>query len=105
MAGEFKKDKFLTNYGFLEEVHRTELNALRENLKRARKLGQNAPRHLKHDYEAETQRLELAVKRAESTVNKERREGVEQEALRKAAKDEKEKRKQGKGSWYLKKGW
>lgn len=65
---------------------------------------QNAPRHLKDDYEAETQRLELAVKRAESTVNRERMDGVQREALRKAAKDEKEKQKQGKGNWYLKKG-
>jgi ribosomal RNA-processing protein 36 len=104
VAGEFKKDKFQTNYGFLAEVHRTELNVLRDNLKRARKLMQNAPRHLKDDYEAETRRIELAVKRAESTVNKERMEGVQREALRKAAKDENEKRKQGKGSWYPKKG-
>ena len=48
--------------------------------------------------------MERAVKRAESLVNKDRREKVETEALRKLARDEREKRKQGKKAWYMKDG-
>lgn len=103
VAGEFKADKFQQNYGFLTEIHNNELKTLRDNLKRARKMLDNAPRHLRADYEAEVQRLELAVKRTESIVNKERMDRIQQEALRKVSKDEREKRKEGKGNWYLKK--
>lgn len=104
VAGEFKAEKFHKNYSFLADVHHSELDTLRDNLKRARKLLGNAPRHLRDDYEEEVQRLELAVKRAESVVNRERMEGIQREALQKAEKDEKERRRQGKGNWYLKNG-
>jgi len=63
----------------------------------------NAPRHLRDSYEAEVQRLELAVKRAESVVNKERMDRIQRGALLKVSKMEKEKQKQGKGKWFLKK--
>ena len=71
-------------------------------MKRARKLLTNSPRDLREEREQEVQRLEHAVKRAESTVNKDRQEKVNQEALSKVAREEKERRKQGKGAWYLK---
>lgn len=102
-AGEFRADKYQDNYGFLAEIHGNELKTLRENLKRARKMLDNAPRDLRDEYEAEVERLELAVKRAESIVNRERADKVQREALQKVSKGENEKRKQGKGSWYLKK--
>jgi len=47
--------------------------------------------------------LELAVKRAESVVNKERMDRIKRGALLKVSKMEKEKQKQGKGKWFLKK--
>ncbi|KAF9453857.1 DUF947-domain-containing protein [Macrolepiota fuliginosa MF-IS2] len=103
VAGEFKADKFQQNYGFLTEVHKSELGTLRDNVKRARKMVDNAPRQLRDDYEAEVQRLELAVKRTESIVNKERMDRIQQQALQRVSKDEKERRKHGKGSWYPKK--
>lgn len=52
----------------------------------------------------EVQRLELAVKKAESTVNKERREEAERQALEKLHREEKEKRKAGKKAWWMKDG-
>jgi ribosomal RNA-processing protein 36 len=64
---------------------------------------ENAPRHLKYDYEEEVQRLELAVKRAESVVNRDCMDKIQREALQKASRDEREKRSRGKGSWYMKK--
>ena len=48
--------------------------------------------------------MERAVKRAESAVNKDRREKVEMEALSKAAKEERDRRKQGKKAWFMKDG-
>lgn len=104
LAGEFSDHKFHEQYGFLAEIHSTELKALRENLKRAKKLLISSPRDLREEREQEVGRLELAVKRAESNVNKDRRETVEQKALASAAKDEREKRKQGKGGWWMKEG-
>lgn len=86
------------------EIHSTELKALRDNLKRAKKLLVSSPRDLREEREQEVGRLELAVKRAESNVNKDRRESVEQQTLDSLAKEEREKRKKGKGGWWMKEG-
>lgn len=102
LAGEFSNHKFQEQYGFLTDIHSTELSTLRENLKRARKLLASSPRDLREERQQEISRLELAVKRAESSVNKDRREMVEQKALSHVAKEEREKRKTGKGGWWLK---
>ena len=102
MTGEFDSKRFQKQYGFLSNLHSDELKTLRDNLKRARKLLTNSPRDLREEREQEVQRLERAVKRAESTVNKDRQEKVNQEALSKVTREEKERRKQGKGAWYLK---
>lgn len=63
----------------------------------------SSPRDQREEREDEVQRLERAVKRAESSVNRDEREHVEREALEKALKEEKDKRKAGKGEWHLKK--
>ncbi|CDO71624.1 hypothetical protein BN946_scf184911.g94 [Trametes cinnabarina] len=102
ITGEFDPKRFHTQYGFLAELHEQELKTLKENLKRARKLLANSPRDLREEREAEVQRLERAVKRAESLVNKDRQEKVQLEALSKVAKEEREKRQQGKKAWYMK---
>jgi ribosomal RNA-processing protein 36 len=102
VAGEFSTQKFQEQYGFLADAHKTELITLRENLKRARKLLLSSPRELQAGRERDVNSLELAVKRAESMVDKDRREKVEQEALSEMAKEEKDRRKQGKGGWWMK---
>ncbi len=104
VTGEFDAKRFQTQYGFLSNLHQDELSTLRDNLKRARKLLANSPRDLYEEREAEVDRLERAVKRAESMVNKDRREKVEMEALRKVIKEEREKQKEGKKAWYMKDG-
>jgi len=81
-----------------------ELKILRENLKRARKLLASSPRDLRPEREAEVERLALAVKRGESSVNKDKRERVEQEALGAIAKDERDRRRDGKKAYWLKNG-
>ncbi|KAI0335200.1 DUF947-domain-containing protein [Cubamyces sp. BRFM 1775] len=102
ITGEFDQKRFHTQYGFLADMHENEMKTLKENLKRARKLLANSPRDLREEREAEVQRLERAVKRAESAVNKDRQEKVQLEALSKVAKEERDKRKEGKKAWYMK---
>jgi ribosomal RNA-processing protein 36 len=85
-------------------MHLTELRTLRENLKRARKLLAASPRHLREERGVEVEKLERAVKRAESSVNRDKQEKIQENALNKAKEEEKQKRKQGKGEWYMKNG-
>jgi len=102
LAGEFSAQRFQTQYGFLTDIHVNELKELRESLKRARKLLASSPRHLREEREQEIERLERTMKRAESQVNKDKRDKIEQNALQRVAAEEKEKRQQGKGAWYMK---
>lgn len=103
-AGEFAEDKFQKQYAFLTDAHKTELRTLREHLKRARKFLASSPREHREEREQEVYRLEQAVKRMESLVNKDRLDQVAHEALGKVTKEEKAKRKQGKGGWWMKEG-
>jgi len=100
----FDPQKFHQSYGFLAENRKTELQTLKESLAKARKALASSPLYLKSKRENEVGMLEHAVKRAESLVNKDRLDTVEQEALNKRKKEEVEKRKEGKGKWFLKKG-
>lgn len=43
------------------------------------------------------------MKRSESTIERGRREALERDVLSRVKRDERSKRAQGKGSWYLKK--
>jgi len=103
-AGEFSADKFQSSYGFLADNHKKELDTLRETLKHARKLLASSPRDLRSEREYEVYRLEQAVKRAESMVNRDRLQQVEKEALGKVKKEEQQKRSEGKGEWWMKRG-
>ena len=103
-TGEFKPEAFQKSYGFLTDAHKTELQTLRENLKTARKMLSSTPRDLREEREAEILRLENAVKRAESLVSKDRQESIQRDALARAKRQEKEKRVDGKGAWFMKKG-
>ncbi|KAJ3532522.1 hypothetical protein NM688_g7407 [Phlebia brevispora] len=103
VTGEFSAERFRAQYGFLSGLHKDELTTLKDNLKRARRMLASSPRDQREAREAEVQRLERTVKRAESTVNKDKRDQIEQSAMQKAHQEEREKRKQGKGAWYMKK--
>lgn len=83
-------------------MHTTEMKTLREHLRRANKLLSSSPRDLREEREQEVVRLEQAVKRAESSVNKDKRDKIEYEALNTVGKEEREKRKDGKGAWFMK---
>ncbi|KAH7104604.1 hypothetical protein BKA62DRAFT_692759 [Auriculariales sp. MPI-PUGE-AT-0066] len=95
-------EQFQSSYGFIPELHVSELATLKENLVRAKKLLANSPRDQREERGEEVQRLELAVRRMESIVQRERREKVERDALGQVRREEKEKRKHGKGEWHMK---
>ena len=101
-TGNFQPQLYRQSYGFLADMHKTELSALKESLKRARKMLTSSPHDQREEREQEVARLEQAAKRAESNVNRDQRERVEQDALQKAKQEEKEKRKAGKGAWHMK---
>ncbi|KAF8521499.1 hypothetical protein JB92DRAFT_2890686 [Gautieria morchelliformis] len=102
VSGSLSIDRFRSNYDFLPSLHTTELSTLKQSLARARKLLISSPRDLRQEREEEVHRLEQAVKRAESIVNRERREEAERQALSKLHKEEKEKRISGKKAWWMK---
>jgi ribosomal RNA-processing protein 36 len=103
-TGEFSAEQFSKSYSFLADKHKTELATLKETLKQARKLLASSPRDLRSEREDEVHRLEQAVKRAESLVNKDQLDQLQRDALGKAKKEEELKRREGKGKWFLKKG-
>lgn len=104
LSGQFDGTKFRNHYKFLSDMREGELATLRDNLKRARKLLTSSPRHLRAERNAEVERLTLAVKRAESSVNRDKRERVEQNALSTMEKEERQKRQEGKKPYWLKDG-
>ena len=104
LSGKLEERNFRTQYSFIADMRHNELQILRENLKRARKLLASSPRDLREECRKEVERLELAVKRAESAVNRDKRETVEEEALSRAAKEERDKRHHGKKAYWMKSG-
>ncbi|KAG2361702.1 hypothetical protein BDR07DRAFT_1408914 [Suillus spraguei] len=102
ITGNYDPQKFKSQYSFLSTLHTSELSTLRSNLSLARKLLLNSPKDLRAAREREVGRLELAVKRAESGVNRDKREKVEMEALERVEREEREKRKKGKAGWWMK---
>jgi len=103
-AGSYDAKLFQQSYGFLAENRKMELQTLRESLSKARRMLASSPAEFRNERESEVARLEHAVKRAESTVNKDRLERLEREALSMNQKAEEGKRREGKGKWFLKKG-
>ncbi|GJJ08803.1 hypothetical protein Clacol_003022 [Clathrus columnatus] len=103
LSGSLDVARYRSQYGFLNDMHKDELSTLKESLSRARKLLLNSPRNLREEREQEVHRLEQAVKRTESIVNRERRQQAELKGLETVKKQEKDKRKAGKKDWWLKK--
>lgn len=103
-AGEFSADHFRKDYTFLADVRSQELETLKQNLSRAKKLLASSPAHLREERGREVEKLERAVRRTESTIERSKREAFERDVLLKAKREERERRLQGKKAWYMKKG-
>ncbi|QRV91436.1 hypothetical protein RhiJN_19454 [Ceratobasidium sp. AG-Ba] len=94
VSGSLSQDHFAKSYSFIPELQQNEAASLQASLAKARK--QRA--------DPDTiDKLERALKRAESAVERAKREERERQVLAKVKKEEKAKREEGKGAWYLKK--
>ncbi|KAJ1311253.1 hypothetical protein OPQ81_009751 [Rhizoctonia solani] len=94
LSGPVSQPKYSRAYSFITDLQKNEAETLKASLAKARK--QRAP------WET-IESLERALKRAESAIEKAKRDEREREALAKAKKEEKEKQKAGKGAWFMKK--
>ncbi|KAG8763822.1 rRNA biogenesis protein rrp36 [Ceratobasidium sp. 423] len=94
LSGNLSQPQYSRAYSFISDLQKNEAETLRASLAKARK--QRAP------WET-IESLERALKRAESAVEKAKRDERERETLAKAKKEEKEKQKEGKGAWFMKK--
>ncbi|CAE6458000.1 unnamed protein product [Rhizoctonia solani] len=94
LSGPVSQPQYTRAYSFISDLQKDEAETLRASLAKARK--QRAP------WET-IESLERALKRAESAVEKAKRDERERETLSKAKKEEKEKRSAGKGEWFMKK--
>ncbi|CAE6395718.1 unnamed protein product [Rhizoctonia solani] len=94
LTGRLSQPQYSRSYSFITDLQKNEAESLRASLAKARK--QRAP------WET-IESLERALKRAESAIEKAKRDEREREALEKFKKEEKEKRQAGKGEWYMKK--
>ena len=97
------QERFAKSYSFITDLQRSEVGTLKAVLIAARKTAANAPRDVRAEKEAEVSRIERALKRAESGVQRAKREETERTALREVSKEEKMKRADGKGNWWMKK--
>ncbi|CAE6467711.1 unnamed protein product [Rhizoctonia solani] len=92
LSGQLSQPEYSRAYSFISDLQKNEAETLRASLAKARK--QRAP------WET-IESLERALRRAESGVEKAKRDEREREALEKARKEEKEKQKAGKGACHL----
>lgn len=103
LSGTLDPETFAKSYSFLSDIQKIEVPTLKGSLNATRKALLSSPREMRPELETEISRLERALKRAESSVQKSDRDKRERKALMEAEKAEREKRAQGKGSWYMKK--
>lgn len=93
------------SYGFVPNLLRTELSALKQAVSLASKAERTCPLSEKESRIAEREQLEQDLGRMRTRLERTEREMREREVLAVAKKTENEKRKQGKGAWYMKNGW
>lgn len=101
-AGEFDATKFASSYGFITDIQREEAKKIRHTIRDIKK---SLPEALPNTRQQEIKRIEELKKtlnRTETSIKKARKEAREREVLMQARKEEKERRKDGKGEWYLK---
>ena len=92
------------SYDFIPTLLRDEFTALKQALTSASKAERTCPIQEKQGWTNERERLEKLVAQTRSRIERSERENREREVLSRAKKDEREKRKDGKGAWYMKKG-
>ncbi|OXG14481.1 rRNA biogenesis protein RRP36 [Cryptococcus neoformans Tu401-1] len=103
-AGHANADLHSKSYSFLPDLLRQEFSGLKEAVAAAKKAEKNCSWAEKPMKTAERERLEVQMGQVRTKLVRTEKESTEREILAKAKKEEREKRTQGKGAWYMKKG-
>ena len=104
LSGEFSQEAFGSAYSFIPELQQSEVASLKLALKAARKAAANSSKVTKEAREEEVRKLQKALKRTESMVEKSRRDVRERETISEVKKQEKKKQEDGKKPWYMSEG-
>ena len=103
-AGRIDPHLHTKAYEFLPNLLRTELKDLRTAVTLAKKAERTCSWADKPTRTAERERLEGELGRLRTKFERTERETRERDVLATMKKEEREKRKQGKGEWFMKKG-
>lgn len=103
-AGRLDPSLHAKGYNFLPELLATEMTQLRQSLAAAVKLEKSCPLREKPQRTAEREEIERDVARLRTKLDRQKIAQREREALAGVNKEERERRKEGKGAWYMKKG-
>lgn len=92
------------SYDFLPGMLAEEMKQLRTSLVAAQKLEKNCPLRDKPTRTAEREAIERDVARLRTRLDRQKRETREREVMADVKREERKKREEGKGAWYMKKG-
>ena len=91
------------SYSFLPKILKDDLSALRTAVQMAQKAERTCPLAQKPARVAEREMLEMQLGKLRTKIERGEREAKEREVLAGAKREENNKRKEGKGAWYMKK--
>jgi len=103
-AGNTDTNLTASSYSFVPKLIEEEYQNLRSAYQLAVKRERTAPRHEKEDRIAEKEQLERDVNRARTRLDVARKAEREREVLKKVKTEQKERAKEGKGTFHLKRG-
>lgn len=102
-AGQVNAELHSKGYAFLPEMLEKERAQLKDDVKRLSKLEKTCKLVEKPGVTAQREEKELQLSKVLNRLSSLRREQAEREALSKVKREEREKREQGKGAWFMKK--
>ncbi|WVR08082.1 hypothetical protein IAU60_005128 [Kwoniella sp. DSM 27419] len=103
-AGSLDAHLHSQGYSFLPSMLKEEMTSLKKALSVAQKAERTCPWAEKPARTAEREQIELQLGRVRTRLVRDQRDTAEREVLAKVKKEEREKRAQGKGAWFMKKG-
>lgn len=102
-AEKANADVHAKRYGFVPDLLASELADLQQQVAAAKKAEKACKLVEKPRFTAAREEIERELARVRSRLDRARREQREREVMAKVRAEENEKRKEGKGAWYLKK--
>ncbi|KAG8967973.1 rRNA biogenesis protein rrp36 [Tulasnella sp. 419] len=102
LAGEFSPESFASSYSFISKLQEEEVETLKKALKSAQTKPLDKDPTSQKTEQGEADAIRKALKRAESSVNHNRREERERRTLQAAKTKEMKERLRGKKNWWMK---